>query len=145
MQMKKAGAAAVEWLSITVATAIVAAAVYFFLIPSQVPVGSVSSLAMVLGTMIPLPISAITMILNVTLLLLGFLFIGREFGAKTVYTSLLLPVDAYFAGRPDLVLKPEAEKKPAEVVVEDLNEEGPPIDERTMQDIADAMAAFRNM
>ena len=92
MQMKKAGAAAVEWLSITVATAIVAAAVYFFLIPSQVPVGSVSSLAMVLGTMIPLPISAITMILNVTLLLLGFLFIGREFGAKTVYTSLLLPV-----------------------------------------------------
>src|SRR5699024_12448136 len=91
MQMKKAGAAAVEWLSITVATAIVAAAVYFFLIPSQVPVGSVSSLAMVLGTVIPLPISAITMILNVTLLLLGFLFIGREFGAKTVYTSLLLP------------------------------------------------------
>ena len=92
MQMKKAGAAAVEWLSITVATAIVAAAVYFFLIPSQVPVGSVSSLAMVLGTVIPLPISAITMILNVTLLLLGFIFIGREFGAKTVYTSLLLPV-----------------------------------------------------
>ena len=51
MQMKKAGAAAVEWLSITVATAIVAAAVYFFLIPSQVPVGSVSSLAMVLAVM----------------------------------------------------------------------------------------------
>ena len=41
--------------------------------------------------------------------------------------------------------QPEAEKTPAEVVVEDLNEEGPPIDERTMQDIADAMAAFRNM
>ena len=39
----------------------------------------------------------------------------------------------------------EAEKTPAEVVVEELNEEGPPIDERTMQDIADAMAAFRNM
>ena len=42
-------------------------------------------------------------------------------------------------------LQPEAEKKPAEAVIEDLNEEGPPIDERTMQDIADAMAAFRNM
>ena len=41
--------------------------------------------------------------------------------------------------------QPEAEKTLAEVVVEDLNEEGPPIDERTMQDIADAMAAFRNM
>ena len=44
-----------------------------------------------------------------------------------------------------LQLQPEAEKKPAETVIEDLNEEGPPIDERTMQDIADAMAAFRNM
>ena len=42
-------------------------------------------------------------------------------------------------------LQPEAEKKPAEAVIEDLNEDGPPIDEQTMQDIADAMAAFRNM
>ena len=42
-------------------------------------------------------------------------------------------------------LQPEADKKPAEAVIEDLNEEGPPIDERTMQVIADAMAAFRNM
>lgn len=42
-------------------------------------------------------------------------------------------------------LQPETEKKPAETVIEDLNEEGPPIDERTMQDIAEAMAAFRNM
>ena len=44
-----------------------------------------------------------------------------------------------------LQLQPEAEKKPSEAVIEDLNEDGPPIDERTMQDIADAMAAFRNM
>ena len=92
MERKQWGKIIWEWIFITAATAVVAAAVYFFLIPSQVPVGSVSSLAMVLGTVVPLPISAITMILNVTLLLLGFLFIGREFGAKTVYTSLLLPV-----------------------------------------------------
>ena len=70
MDAKKLGNVVGEFLFITVATAIVAAAVYFFMIPSQVPVGSVSSLAMVLGTVIPLPISAITMILNVTLLLL---------------------------------------------------------------------------
>lgn len=44
-----------------------------------------------------------------------------------------------------LQLQPEAEKKPSEAVIEDLNEDGPPIDERTMLDIADAMAAFRNM
>jgi len=81
-----------EFLIITFATVIVAAAVFFFLIPSHVSVGSISGLAIVLGNFIPLNISAITLVLNSFLLILGFLFIGREFGAKTVYTSLLLPV-----------------------------------------------------
>ena len=81
-----------EFLIITFATVIVAAAVFFFLIPSHVSVGSISGLANVLGNFIPLNISAITLVLNIFLLILGFLFIGREFGAKTVYTSLLLPV-----------------------------------------------------
>ncbi len=81
-----------DFLVITAGTVIVSAAVFFFLIPSCVPVGSISSLAMVLGTVLPLKISVITFLLNVGLLLLGFLFIGREFGAKTVYTSILMPV-----------------------------------------------------
>ena len=81
-----------EFLIITFATVIVAAAVFFFLIPSHVSVGSISGLAIVLGNFIPLKISPITLVLNIFLLILGFLFIGREFGAKTVYTSLLLPV-----------------------------------------------------
>ena len=81
-----------ELAAITFATAIVAAAVFFFLVPSTVSVGSISGLAIVIGNFIPLPISAITMILNVALLIVGFLLIGREFGGKTVYTSVLLPV-----------------------------------------------------
>lgn len=81
-----------ECFIITLATLIVAAAVFFFLIPSQVSVGSISGLAMILGNVIPLHISVITFILNSFLLILGFLMIGREFGAKTVYTSLLLPL-----------------------------------------------------
>ena len=81
-----------EFIIITLATIIVAAAVFFFLIPSHVSVGSISGLAIVLGNFVPLNISVITLILNTLLLILGFLFIGREFGAKTVYTSFLLPV-----------------------------------------------------
>lgn len=54
-------------------------------------------------------------------------------------------MDSHFGTSGSQQLQPEADKKPAEAVIEDLNEEGPPIDERTMQDIADAMAAFRNM
>ncbi len=81
-----------EFFVITFAALIVAAAVFFFLLPSQVSVGSISGLAMILGNVIPLPISVITFILNGLLLILGFLMIGREFGVKTVYTSLLLPL-----------------------------------------------------
>lgn len=90
--MKKSFEVVKELIMITAATAIVAAAVFFFLIPSHVSVGSISGLAIVIGNFISLPISAITMILNVGLLIIGFLFIGREFGGKTVYTSILLPV-----------------------------------------------------
>lgn len=76
---------------ITLGTVIVAAAVFFFLMPSRLSVGSVSGLAIVLSHFIALPVSAITMVLNVLFLILGFLLIGKEFGAKTVYTSILLP------------------------------------------------------
>lgn len=80
-----------DFLMITLGTAICAAAIHFFLVPSQVSVGSISGLAIILNQLIPLPVSAITFILNMVLLLLGFLLIGREFGVKTVYTSILLP------------------------------------------------------
>lgn len=81
-----------DFLVITLATAIVSCAVFFFLVPSHISVGSISGLAIVTSNFIPLPVSAITMIYNVALLILGFLLVGREFGGKTVYTSLLLPV-----------------------------------------------------
>ena len=80
-----------EGMILTVGVAIVSAAVFFFLIPSQASVSSIAGLSMVLSNFVPLPISAITMILNVLLLIVGFLTCGKAFGAKTVYTSILLP------------------------------------------------------
>lgn len=77
---------------LTVAVAIIAAAVYFFLVPSHASVSSISGLGIVLSNFIPLPLSAITMILNVVLLIIGFFTCGREFGVKTVYTSVMLPL-----------------------------------------------------
>lgn len=84
-------AVAQEVAILTVAVAIIAAAVYFFLVPSHASVSSISGLGIVLSNFVPLPLSAITMILNVVLLIIGFFTCGREFGAKTVYTSILLP------------------------------------------------------
>ena len=81
-----------EFTVITVGTAIVAAAVFFFMLPSHVSVGSGAALAMVLSNFIPLPVSSITLIMNVGLLIIGFLLIGPEFGVKTVYCSILMPL-----------------------------------------------------
>ena len=77
---------------LTGGVAIIPAAVYFFLVPSHASVSSISGLGIVLANFVPLPLSAITMILNVVLLIIGFFTCGREFGVKTVYTSVMLPV-----------------------------------------------------
>ena len=66
--------------------------VYKRQVPSHASVSSISGLGIVLSNFIPLPLSAITMILNVVLLVIGFFTCGREFGVKTVYTSIMLPV-----------------------------------------------------
>ena len=81
-----------ELAMITIGNIIVAAAVFFFMLPSHVSVGSGAALAMVLSNFIPLPVSTITLIMNVGLLTIGFLLIGPEFGAKTIYCSVLMPV-----------------------------------------------------
>ena len=81
-----------ETLVLTAAMAIVAGAVYFFLLPSHASVSSISGLGIILSNFVPLPLSAITMILNILLLIIGFFTCGKEFGAKTVYTSIVLPL-----------------------------------------------------
>lgn len=81
-----------EFAIITAGTAIVAAAVFFFMLPSHVSVGSGAALAMVLSNFIPLSVSTITLIMNVGLLIIGFILIGPEFGAKTIYCAILMPL-----------------------------------------------------
>ena len=81
-----------ELVILTVAVAIIAAAVFFFLVPSHAAVSSISGLAIVLSNFVPMTVSEITFVLNVVLLIVGFLLCGKEFGVKTVYTSIMLPV-----------------------------------------------------
>ena len=81
-----------EWCLITVGAAITAAAVFFFLMPSHLAVGSISGLAIVLSELTGLGVSLITLALNIALLVVGLVLVGRDFGVKTIYTSLVLPV-----------------------------------------------------
>lgn len=81
-----------EYGIITFGTLVIAAAVFFFLVPANLAVGSISGLAVVISQFLPLPVSYITFGLNMICLVLGFVLIGNEFGAKTVYTSILMPL-----------------------------------------------------
>ena len=81
-----------EFAIITVGTIIVAIAVFFFMLPSHVTVGSGAGLAMVISNFVPLPVSTITLVMNIGLLITGYILIGPEFGVKTVYCSILMPL-----------------------------------------------------
>ncbi len=81
-----------EYSILTIATFITSCAVFFFLLPSSTSISSISGLANVLTNFIPLKISIITFILNVILLIISFFTCGKEFGIKTVYTALLMPI-----------------------------------------------------
>lgn len=80
-----------EFIIITIGAFGVASSIFFFMLPSNVAIGSISALAMVLANFIPLPISLLNLLLNILLLIVGFILIGSEFGSKTVYTSLIIP------------------------------------------------------
>lgn len=81
-----------EFVFITLATALLAVSFYFFMVPSNVSIGSVSGLAMVLSQLTGVPISVISLVVNAVLLVIGFILLGTGFGVKTVYTSVLLPL-----------------------------------------------------
>lgn len=81
-----------DFVMITIGVTIVAAAVFFFMVPSNVSVGSIAALAMIIARHVPLSIATLTFIMNVALLIFGYVCIGKEFGAKTIYCALVLPV-----------------------------------------------------
>ena len=81
-----------DFSMITFGAALAAAGIFFFMLPSKVAIGSGTALAMVLHEFINLPVSALSLMINVILLIIGFILIGPEFGAKTVYASITIPI-----------------------------------------------------
>ncbi len=91
MNSSKYGKVIKEYVLITIALTITAISAYFFLIPANLVVGSVTGLAMLVSQVIPVSIATVTLILNIGLLILGYFLIGKDFGLKTVYASLVVP------------------------------------------------------
>ncbi len=82
------------WVELFIMTAgmfVASIAVYFFLIPSKLIVGSITGLSLVMSQLLPfVSVGTIIFVINAILLVLAFILIGNEFGAKTVYTALIL-------------------------------------------------------
>ncbi len=83
--------AAREWLFITAGILIMSAGIYFFKFPNHFSTGGVTGIAIVLGHYIPaITPGTLVTIINVLLLLVGFAVLGKSFGIRTVYASLLM-------------------------------------------------------
>lgn len=80
-----------ELLIMTIGMMIAAAAVYYFLVPSKLIIGTISGLSIVICNLFPfLKLSVVIFCINAVLLVLAYFLIGKEFGLKTVYTALIL-------------------------------------------------------
>jgi len=84
-----------ELIIMTVGMAVAAAAVYYFLMPSKLILGSISGLSIVISNVfaaagITVKVSWLIAGINAILLVLAWILIGHEFGAKTVYTAMIL-------------------------------------------------------
>jgi len=84
-----------EYIFTSIGTFIVAFGVYYFLVPENLAAGGVSGLAIVINNYVPFSISAINFVLNIILLIVGFLFIGSEFGGKTIFSVVIFSLSMF--------------------------------------------------
>lgn len=98
-QKKKAGTWAEEYLSLTLAVIVLDIGIYVFKFPNHFSFGGVTGIAVLLEEFLPLSASTLTLIMNMLLLIAGFLFLGKEFGIKTVYVSVLSSAGLEFLDR----------------------------------------------
>lgn len=92
MDYRKAVSVIKQYGVLTFATLILVVGVYVFKFPNNFSFGGVTGIAVILSAVFPLSPSAYTFIINMALLALGFLFLGKGFGVKTVYVSVLTSV-----------------------------------------------------
>lgn len=81
-----------EYILLTIATLILVVGVYVFKFPNNFSFGGVTGIAVVLSAVVPATPGNITFIINMLVLVLGFLFLGKGFGIKTVYVSVIMSV-----------------------------------------------------
>ncbi|WP_456078907.1 YitT family protein [Mogibacterium sp.] len=90
MKISKTGI--IDFILITIGIIIIGTATYFFMVPSNLAIASVSGVAILIGKFVPLSKALLILILNLVLLVISWFFVGREFTIKSIYPSVGLPV-----------------------------------------------------
>ncbi len=89
-----------DWIIISVGTLCITAGIYFFKFPNHFTTGGVSGISVILGGLFPAVSSGtFVLVINMVLLVVGFLFLGRGFGVKTAWCSMLMSLSIYFLER----------------------------------------------
>lgn len=78
-----------DYIVITLATLLMVGGIYFFKFPNNFTFGGVTGMAVLIAKLVPVSAGTVTFIMNILLLIVGFIFLGREFGVKTIYVSML--------------------------------------------------------
>ena len=81
-----------EYAVLTIATLIVVVGIYVFKFPNNFSFGGVTGIAVILAKVTSITPGTWTFLINMALLVLGFVMLGKSFGIKTVYVSVLMSV-----------------------------------------------------
>lgn len=88
-----------QYVTITVSVLIMVIGIYFFKFPNNFAFGGVTGFSTIVSKISPVSAGDFTFLANTALLVLGFLFLGRVFGTKTVYASMLMSFGLSFLER----------------------------------------------
>lgn len=81
-----------DYMVVTLATLLLVVGVYVFKFPNNFSFGGVTGIAIILAKLLPMSPGNLTFVINMILLVFGFIFLGKDFGIKTVYVSVLTSV-----------------------------------------------------
>lgn len=106
MDTKKIASILKEYSYLTVGTLIMVVGIYFFKFTNNFCFGGVTGIAVLFSGFTIFSASDLTFIINMVLLVVGFLFVGKSFGVKTVYVSILMSVALSVLGKVYPLTKP---------------------------------------
>ena len=84
---------------LTISTLIMAVGIYFFKFANNFTFGGITGIAVLVAKFLPISASDFSFVMNILLLVIGWIILGKNFAAKTAYSTILLSVSLSFLAR----------------------------------------------